>query len=498
MRKRLTIFGCGLALLACGCGDDEDGFFGGGGQAPPVGLRIITQPTLGTPNTALGDFQVGLVDSNNNVVPVNLPVVLSLSTNPTGATLSGTTQGNTNNGTITFSNLSINLKGTYRITATIPGFGSVVSAPIQIGGGTPVLGAANNIALGFTVFFIHSADLNKDGRLDMVAINPDDNRFSVLLGTGAGNFGAPTAFATNQGPQDFRFGDWNRDGNLDLAITNFGDLNTNGTLNTVQLFQGNGLGGFAAPTQITAGTGAFDLDVGDFTGDSIVDLVVSNFGQANFSFFRGNGDGTFAAAANTNLPAGAFPTSPVARDFNNDGRLDVAIADLGNDVVHLFNGNGNGTFGAVQSFPITPPVPSPRGMASADFNGDGRADLVTANRDDNSVSVLLNNGAGFTVPPLRLVTGGAGVRPNKIAALDFNGDTRADILVTNSQGGNVMLFLGNGNGTFGAGISIPTGGGINANQPVGLDVADYNNDTNLDLAVGNYAQQFLTVLLQIP
>lgn len=490
MQRQLACLGLGLTLLVCGCGSDDDVFLSGGGaQQVPVALRITSQPTQGTPNTALGSFQVQIVDSSNNLVPVNAPVTLTLSSNPTGATLAGLTSSNTNNGTVSFTNLAINLKGTYRITATTAGLGSVVSNPIQIGGGTPVLGAANNVAAGFGLFFIHSADLNKDGRLDMVAIHPDDNRLSVFLGTGNGGFGAPTVSNTGIGPQEFAFGDWNRDGNLDLAVAMFGNLNT-GDGTTVQLFLGNGAGAFAAPSSVTVGTGPFDIATGDFNGDAITDLAVTNFNSQNFSLLLGNGVGGFGAATNFTLSgAGAQGAPIVAADFNSDNLLDIAIGDVFLNRVNVFLGNGAGGFGAPATFNSSL---TPRGLATADFNGDGRPDLATANRDSNNVSVFINNnGNGFN-GPLSLA---AGTNPNRIVAVDFNGDARADIINTNSNSSNGSLHLGNGNGTFGAAIVINTGAG---GTPVGLDVADYNNDTNLDLGIANYISQFLTIFLQVP
>jgi len=485
-RSILTATGLATALFITGCGSDDNGF--GGFVQTAVGLRFSAQPTQGSPNTALSNLQMQVVDSQNNLVGATVPVTLSLTSNPTGAVLSGTTSGNTVSGTIDFSNLAINLKGTYRITATVPGLGSVTTAPIQIGGGTPVLGAANNINAVFGLFFIHSADLNKDGRLDMVSIHPDDNRLSVFLGNGSGGFGAPTTTNTGTGPQEFAIGDWNRDGNLDLAVTLFGNLGL-GDGTQVQLFAGNGAGGFAAPTTVTVGTGPFDVATGDFNGDTLIDLAVTNFNSANFSLLLGNGVGGFGAASNFGLLGGGAQGAPiVARDFNGDGRLDVAIGDVFFNRINLFNGNGAGGFAAPTTFATEN---FPRGLASADFNGDGRPDLASANRNSNSLSVLINNGAGFNVA----TTLAAGTNPNRVAAVDFNGDSRIDLICTNSNSHNASLFLGNGDGSFGAAITLDTGAG---GTPVGLDVADYNNDTNLDLGIANYITQFLSIFLQQP
>ena len=117
-------------------------------------------------------------------------------------------------------------------------------------------------------------------------------------------------------------GDFNGDGKLDIAVANEGS-------NTVSIFLGNGLGGFAtAVTYSTGGTEPESLAVGDFNGDGYLDLAVANYGSNNVSVLLGNGNGTFAAAK-TFSSGGSGPDSLAVGDFNGDGKLDLAVANYG-------------------------------------------------------------------------------------------------------------------------------------------------------------------------
>jgi hypothetical protein len=129
--------------------------------------------------------------------------------------------------------------------------------------------------------------------------------------------------------------------------------------------------------------------VGDFNRDGNLDLAVTNDGSNNVSVLLGNGNGGFGTA--TNFPADMNPDSVAVGDFNRDGNLDLAIANFGSRNVSVLLGNGNGGFGTATNFQVDL---YPLGVAVSDFNRDGSPDLVTANHY-GSTSVLLNTcGAG--------------------------------------------------------------------------------------------------------
>ncbi|MBN9414676.1 MAG: VCBS repeat-containing protein [Candidatus Eremiobacteraeota bacterium] len=497
MRKTLSILGLGLTLAICGCGnEDPDVVFPNNfNQAFANGLLFSTQATAGAPNTNLNNFQVQFVNGNQ-AVPVQGPITLTLSTNPTNAVLGGTTQVvSTPNGTADFSNLTISKKGVYRITASAPGVAPVTSLPIVIGGGAVTAvktsSVTNPSALNGGIFSVHSGDLNNDGNLDLVASFFDDSLVAVYLGNGTGGFAAPTnRTLPGLNPNDFTLGDWNRDGRLDLAVPS-------SLADTMVIYLGDGSGGFAAPTSINVGLTPVDAATGDFNGDGNPDLVTANFDGGTLSILRGNGTGAFPTVTSLALTAGTFanrPSKVLVTDFNADGRADIVVTDgvdaaTSNNQAQVFLGNGDGTFGAAT---VLNTGTFPRGLAAADFNGDGRIDFVTANRNSNNLSVFLNNGAGFAAA----ANFTAGTNPNKVSAVDVNLDGRIDLVTTNSNGGNASILLGNGNGTFAAATNLTT----TSASPTGLDVGDYNKDSVPDFAIGNFTSAGfpLDIFLQTP
>lgn len=497
MRRTLSVLGLGFTLAITGCGNVDPDFAPNFGPVQLIANSLLfsAQPTVGTPNAVLNNLQVQFVNGNQ-LIPVQGPITLTLSTNPTNAVLGGTTQVISGpNGVADFSNLTISKKGVYRITASAPGVNSVTSLPIVVGGGAvaaPLTSSVTNPAAATGgIFAVHSGDFNNDGNLDLVSAFFNDSLVSVYLGNGTGGFAAPTNRTLPGGnPNEFTIGDFNRDGRLDLAVPSY-------TGNTMVIYLGDGLGSFAAPTSIAVGTSPSDAATGDFNGDGNPDLVAANFAGGNLSIMLGNGTGAFPTVTPLALTAGVFANTPsrvLVRDFNGDGRADIVAVDgvdlaTSNNQVQVFLGNGNGTFGA-------PTVLNtglvPRSVAAGDFNGDGRLDFVTANRNTNDLSMFINNGAGFNAA----VSIAAGTNPNKVAAVDLNLDGRVDLICTNSGSGNASILLGNGNGTFAAPTSVAT----TSAAPIGLDVGDYNKDTVPDFSIGNFtAAGFpLDIFLQTP
>jgi len=327
-------------------------------------------------------------------------------------------------------------------------------------------------------------DFNGDGKPDLAVANYDSDDVSVLLGNGDGTFQAAQTFAVGHNPGSVAVGDFNADGKLDLAVAN---TNVYSTSSTVSVLLGNGDGTFQPPLSFAAGAIPLSVAVGDFNGDGVLDMAVANMGQSpdfvsGVWVLLGNGDGTFQAALT--FPVGRYLYSVAVGDFNGDGKLDLAVADYEYDSVSVLLGNGDGTFQPTLTFAAGD---APSSVAVSDVNGDGRLDLVVTNLGPYAASVLLGNGDGSFRAPL---TSAAGTSPSSVAVGDFNGDGLKDLAVANSGEATVTIRLGNGDGTFQAAPTFPAG-----RSPRAVATGDFNGDGALDLAVASEGDGTVSVLL---
>jgi hypothetical protein len=306
-------------------------------------------------------------------------------------------------------------------------------------------------------------DFNHDGNADLAVTSGGDNTLIILLGHGDGTFtpasGSPISVGTF--PEAVRIGDFNSDGLLDLAVANAKD-------NTVSILLGNGDGTFtpAGGSPVSVGGFPFFLAVADFNGDGIADIAVSNQSDSTESILLGKGDGTFTQASGSPIPSFNYnPGQVVAADFNGDGVVDLAVADftplfpstVGNVVIML--GKGDGTFNAASGSPIAVGL-FPLAMVAGDFNQDGKTDLAVDNYGDitrpqtQTLTLLLGNGDGtFTAAgtPTQL-----GDSPNDLVAADFNGDGTTDLAIPELADNNTTILLNEFTQTATASISNVT------------------------------------------
>lgn len=221
---------------------------------------------------------------------------------------------------------------------------------------------------------------------------------------------------------------------------------------------------------------------GDFNNDGIVDLVVANSGENTISALLGKGNGTFQLPVK--FSTGRSPYAIAVGDFNGDGNLDVAVTNRDDNTVSVLLGNGDGTFRAQTTYAVGN---SPLGIAVADVNLDGNADVVVANTSDSTIGILLGNGDGTFQPEVAYP---AGSLPYGIAVADFNGDASPDLAVASSSNNSLSILLGNGDGTFQPQLFVPVG-----NDPFYAVALDLNGDGIPDLVAANYKDDTISVLL---
>ena len=339
---------------------------------------------------------------------------------------------------------------------------------ILIGNGDGTFHGAPNVPAVAPPSAITAADFDGDGKLDFVVSLGGWNKVSLMLGNGDGTFRATGDFSTGFNALSVVAGDLNGDGKPDLVVANYLD-------NSAGVLLGNGSGSFQAMTSFSTGNHPTEVLLGDVNADGIVDIVATLGASKSVSVLLGKGDGTFQSATAFAVASG-LPFASALGDFNGDGKIDIATADppetTGSSSVNLFWGNGDGTFQTAVSVSVEG---SPISIASADFDGDGKLDLVTANKDSNDVDVLLQGGGGAlkwaghfpAAPGLDAVTVG-----------DVNGDGKPDLVASLDSG--IGVLLANGNATFQVMVTYPT-----LDRPNMAVLVDLNGDGKLDVATAS-------------
>ncbi|MGE7419076.1 FG-GAP-like repeat-containing protein, partial [Methylobacterium tarhaniae] len=326
-----------------------------------------------------------------------------------------------------------------------------------------------------------AADVDGDGKLDLITTGYNGGTVSVRLGNGDGTFKGETKHATGVGPTAVAAADLNGDGKVDLVTAN----DTAGHNDTVSVLLGNGDGTFRSKLDFAVGENPYAVMTADVNGDGKRDLLTVNQDDDTVSVLLGNGDGTFQAKAA--FETGAFPTAVAAADLNRDGKIDLVATNTDEGegtTVSVLLGNGDGTFQTKVDFTTGA---APRAVTAVDVNGDGKHDLVVANRSGNSVSVLLGNGDGTFQAKADFAVG---KRPGAVAAVDVDQDGKIDLVTANRTNNDISVLLGNGDGTFRAGTSYMTG-----TTPYSLTATDLNADGRPDFLVSTTGDNGITVLL---
>ncbi|HXX65355.1 MAG TPA: FG-GAP-like repeat-containing protein, partial [Bacteroidota bacterium] len=334
-------------------------------------------------------------------------------------------------------------------------------------------------------------DVDGDGKPDVVTISFSGNRLSILPNTsssGSISFGARIDTVTGNNPQEIAIADIDGDGKLDVVYVDFGD-------GTVSVFRNTSTPGnisFAPRVFFTAGNEPTGVAVGDLDGDGKPDVVVANTGSGNVMIFHNTSTaGTISFAAPitiSNLPNPGLPHSVAIGDLDGDGLVDIAVTNVDQrEVSILQNVSTPGTIAvtkaaALQLMPDS--LHAPEFVTMGDIDGDGKLDLVVSDTA-SSVFVLRNIGSGagnFSFAPLVRYFKGQGV--GAVTVADLDGDGRPDIAAGNSADNTVSIFKNLsplGGVSFAPKVDIPMGA-----YPIRIAAGDIDGDGHPDLVVPDY------------
>ena len=408
---------------------------------------------------------------------------------------------------------------------------------VLLNDGTGKFGAPNTVPLQGNASQIVLADLNNDAKLDIVAplfAFTSDGQVAILLGNGLGSFSqaANSPISTfSRNVAAIVVGDFNEDGKRDLAlpgsvsgvdvfpgdgaggfgpvvntafINSFffmagGDFNEDGHLDLLldkQMVLGSGTAGFSAPIVIDHPENTSLALTGDVNHDNHLDVVTAGF--VGLTIMLGDGTGNLARGKSYTSGITAFaPVNSFAAlgDFNEDGKIDIAaVQPLG---IGILDGDGTGAFNDALNYQTS--IPGMRDLVAADFNNDGKKDFAIIGPGfspvpgGSRVEVALGDGSG-TFTRKSLTNFGFVSLLSGITTADFNNDGKFDLAVTQSSNGTVTILLNDGTGGFPAdGISAP--GIFVGAQPSSLKAGDFNNDNKADLVVLTPGSNTFAVLL---
>ena len=363
--------------------------------------------------------------------------------------------------------------------------------------GEPLFQAPRTLQLGTPGYHLAMADLNRDGKADLVTSR------SLLLSNGDGTFQTRVDFGTATGRSGaVVVGDLNGDSNPDI-VTPSGASSA-----ALSVFLGNGNGTVQAPADYATGQYPQFIAMGDLNGDGKPDLAAVN--GSTVSVLLGAGNGTFGSPVDY---AAVGSVCLVIADVNRDTKPDLVTTGYGSDgslTLYVLLGHGDGSFNSPAGYPVmnhkTPAnqaagsrrlvrMPSAHGSASAidayfgnelalaaaDLNGDGALDLAIAPnavQNESAVGVLLGNGDGTFQTHVSYTTLDY---ISDIAIGDVNGDGTPDILTANDYSATVTVLPGNGDGTFRSRVNYGVGGG----GPLSLVIGDVSGDGKPDLLTSN-------------
>lgn len=306
--------------------------------------------------------------------------------------------------------------------------------------GNPNLAAKVDFNTGSSPRTVCTADVDSDGKNDLVVTNYNSNTVSVyrnISSTGIINFESKIDFATANNPRGLSLDDLNGDGKIDIAVTNEGS-------NSISVFRNTsdpGIVSFSAKSDFAAGTSPLSVSTGDVNEDSKPDLAIANYGSNTVSVLRNTSSlQAINFAVKVDIPAGNNPYSVAIGELSGDNKSDLAVSNNSGNTISIFL---NTSFSENISFAVKTDFTTgtnPNNIVICDLNGDGKSELAVSNTNSNSVSIFHNESVSENLIFSEKIDFETGLNPYSVNAGDLDGDFRPDIAAVNRNNNTVSIL----------------------------------------------------------
>ncbi|QQS30070.1 MAG: VCBS repeat-containing protein [Sphingobacteriales bacterium] len=318
---------------------------------------------------------------------------------------------------------------------------------------------------------VYAADLDSDGDMDVLSASQNDNKIAWYENDGAGNFGAQQIISTvADGARSVYAADLDGDGDIDVLSASFND-------DKLAWYENDGFGNFGIQQIIFNSPGypqgIYAAYAADLDGDGDLDIISTALSEKKIAWQENDGTGNFGQQQIISTSAHT-PISVYAADVDGDGDMDVLSASQYDDKIAWYENDGNGIFGIQQLISISATT-SARSVYTADLDGDGDLDVLSASYWDNKIAWYENDGTG-NFGTQQIITTSA-INATAVYTADLDGDGDADVLSASSGDDKIAWYENDGAGNFGTQQIIS----IAANGARSVYAADLDGDGDLDV-----------------